>query len=305
MSKKMLSSFALLALSQACLAQLTPGFAQQPPSASTLLQQIPPAPPPLEATPRFEVQRASPAVTPGQDTATIVVRSLRITGAIAYSEAELLAVTGFIPGSALTLLALRQMTARIADHYHRNGYFVAQAYLPAQEIKDGSVTIAVMDGKYGKVTLNNTSNVSSDLANDLLSGLNSGDAITTEPLENRLLLLSDLPGVTVKSTLVPGDSLGVSDLLVDMMPGRSVTGSIDADNAGNRYTGANRIGATVNFNELTGHGDTAMLRAVTSGPGLTYVIGAYQMQLGKARLGASYSALEYSLVDRSINIEVN
>ena len=305
MSKKLLSPFVLLALSQACLAQLAPSFAQQPPSAGTLLQQMPPAPPPLEARPKFEVQQASPPVTPEQDSATVVVSALRVTGAIAYSEAELLAVTGFIPGSTLRLADLRQMAARIADHYHRNGYFVAQAYLPAQEIRDGIVTIAVMDGKYGKVTLNNTSRVSSDLANDLLGGLGSGDAITTEPLETRLLLLSDLPGVTVKSTLVPGDSLGASDLIVDLTPGRSVTGSVDADNAGNRYTGANRIGATVNFNELTGHGDVATLRAVTSGPGLIYGIGSYQMQFGKARLGVSYSALKYSLIREFEGLQSN
>jgi hemolysin activation/secretion protein len=305
MSNKILSPLVLLALSQACFAQLAPSFAQQPPSAGTLLQQIPLAPVPLEAKPGIEVQKVSPVVTAEQDSATIVVKKLRVTGAIAYSETELLAITGFIPDSTLTLSDLRLMASRIADHYHRNGYFVAQAYLPAQDIKNGTVTIAVMDGQYGKVVLNNTSRVSSNLANNLLGGLKSGDPIMTNSLETRLLLLSDLPGATVKSTLVPGDSLGSSDLIVDLTPGRSVSGSIDADNAGNRYTGANRIGATVNFNELTGQGDVATLRAVTSGPGLTYMIGAYQMQLGKTKLGISYSALKYSLIREFESLESN
>lgn len=73
---------------------------------------------------------------------------MRVTGAIAYSEAELLAVTGFILGSALSLSDLRLMASRIADYYHSHGYFVAQAYLPAQDIKDGVVTIAVIEGQY-------------------------------------------------------------------------------------------------------------------------------------------------------------
>jgi hemolysin activation/secretion protein len=284
---------------------LAPSFAQQPPSAGTLLQQISPAPAPLEANPKFEVRPASPPVTAAQDSATIIVNTLRVTDAMGYSESELVAVTGFIPGSALTLSDLRLMATRIADYYHRNGYFVAQAYLPAQDIKDGVVTIAVMVGRYGKVVLNNRSNVSSGLANELLGGLNNGDLITVDPLENRLLLLSDLPGVTVQSTLTPGDSMGASDLMVELTPGRSVSGSIDADNAGNRYTGANRIGVTVNFNELAGQGDVATLRAVTSGPGLTYVIGAYQMQFGKARLGVSYSALKYSLLHEFESLQSN
>ncbi len=69
-----------------------------------------------------------------------------------------------------------------------------------------------------------------------------------QPVESPLLQLSDLPGVSVKSTLVPGASVGASDLIVDVSPGQRVTGSIDADNARNRYTGEERLGGTANLN---------------------------------------------------------
>ena len=115
------------------------------------------------------------------------------------------------------------------------------------------------------------------------------------PLENRLLLLSDLPGVRIKSTLSPGISSGLSNLIVDITSEQRVTGSVDADNAGNRYTGANRIGATVNLNNPAGFGDIATLRALTSGSGLNYVRASYQMQWGKTKVGAAYSNLEYAL----------
>ena len=140
-----------------------------------------------------------------------------------FSEAELLAVTGFRPESELTLAELRGMASKIALHYHTHGYFVAQAYLPAQDIKNGAVTIAVIEGQYGKVSLRNQTKLSDALANGLLDGLNSGDTIAIAPLESRLLLLSDLPGVNVKSTLVPGASVGTSDLIVDVTPGQRVT----------------------------------------------------------------------------------
>jgi hemolysin activation/secretion protein len=217
----------------------------------------------------------------------------------------LLALTGFKPGSELTISDLRAMASRIADFYHRKGYFLAQAYLPAQDIKDGIVTIAVMDGQYGKVSLNNQTNVSGKLANGLLGGINSGDPVTSAPLESRLLLLSDLPGVKVNSTLVPGAAMGTSDLIVNLTPGQRISGSIDADNAGNRYTGANRLGATVNFNEPTGNGDVASLRALTSGPGLNYLRGSYQMQFGKAKVGVAYSALRYELSQEFESLRAN
>jgi hemolysin activation/secretion protein len=74
-----------------------------------------------------------------------------------------------------------------------------------------------------------------------------------------------------------------------------VNGSIDADNAGNRYTGENRIGATINVNNLAGQGDVASVRVLSSGEGLNYARVAYQMQLAKATVGVAYSWLNYKL----------
>jgi hemolysin activation/secretion protein len=279
------------------LLALSPGvFAQQLPNGGSQMQQIPPAPIPEKAVPKVEFQPGGVLATPtAADSQKITVKRLSVTGAKAYSEAQLLAVTGFQPGSELTLSDLRAMAARIADYYHRNGYFVAQAYLPAQDIKDGAVSIAVIDGQYGKITLRNQTNLSDGLANDLLGGINSGDPITSAPLENRLLLLSDVPGVNVKSTLVPGATAGTSDLIVDLTPGKRISGSIDADNAGSRYTGQYRVGATVNLNNPTGHGDVASLRVLTSGSGLNYARASYQTRVGKATVGAAYSHLRYVL----------
>ncbi|NDP38542.1 MAG: ShlB/FhaC/HecB family hemolysin secretion/activation protein [Rhodoferax sp.] len=277
------------------LLALSPAVFAAPPDAGSQMQQIPPAPIQRPAEPGIDFKPISPAAMAAPDNARITVNQLRVTGAKVYSEADLLAITGFKAGSELSLTDLRGMAARIADHYHRNGYFVAQAYLPAQDIKNGIVTIAVIDGQYGKVALNNQTNVSNALANNLLSGLNSGDVVASGPLENRLLLLSDLPGVKVNSTLVPGATVGSSDLLVNMTQGPRISGSIDADNAGNYYTGEYRIGATVNYNEPLGLGDVASLRVLTSGKGLNYARGSYQLQLGKATVGVAYSALEYEL----------
>jgi hemolysin activation/secretion protein len=280
--------FALLALSHGV-------FAAQPPSAGSQLQQIPPAPVPQNTAPSVELKDGTLPAAPESGGEKIIVNSLKVTGEKAYSEAVLLSVAGFKPGSELTLSDLRTIAMKIADYYHRNGYFVARAYLPAQDIKDGVVTIVVIEGRYGKITLRNESNLSDGLANHLLGGLNSGDPVASTPLESRLLLLSDLPGVRVKSTLTPGASAGESDLLVDVTPGQRVTGSVDADNAGNRYTGEYRAGATVNLNNPTGHGDVASLRVLTSGPGLNYARASYQMQFGKAKVGVAYSYLAYAL----------
>ena len=290
MSKIRLFTVALLALSPNAFAQI-----QLPPSTGGQIQQIPPPPVLEKAVPEIRIEQAKPTAVPASDQVKILVESLHVTGQTVYSEAELIAVTGFSPGGELTLSGLRGMAAKIADYYHRNGYFVAQAYLPAQDIKDGAVTIAVLEGRYGSVTLRNQTKLSDAQANGLLDGLNAGDAIAIAPLENRLLLLSDTPGVNVRSTLAPGIEVGTSDLIVDVTPGRLVSGNVEADNAGYYYTGEYRVGATVNINNPTGHGDVASFRVLTSGQGMKYGRASYQAQFGKLTAGIAYTALEYRL----------
>jgi hemolysin activation/secretion protein len=265
------------------------------PNAGGQIQLIPPAPALERALPEIRIEESTDPARPAPDDTRILVRSLQVTGQSAFSEDELIAATGFVPGSELTLTELRIMASRIADHYHRNGYFVAQAYLPPQEIRDGVVTIRVLEGRYGEIILDNQSALSDARARRLLDRPSAGDAITIAPLERRLLLLSDLPGVDVRSTLTPGAEVGESDLIVELTPGRRVTGSVEVDNAGNYYTGRARAGASVNFNNLVGIGDVASLRVLTSGSGMQYGRAAYQIPLGNATVGAAYSAMDYEL----------
>ena len=287
MMKITLFAVAVLAAAPTVFAQTPAGGAQ--------LQQIQPPPARPKSVPDLRIidKHASPA--PEEHGARFPLRSLRVSGATRFSEAELIAASHFHPGAETNLAGLRSIADQISKFYNRHGYFVAQAYVPAQDIRDGAVTIVVVEGHYGKIGLRNSSRVSSGVAGGILAGVGTGDVVVSPPLERRLLLLSDLPGVVVKSTLGPGEAVGTSDLLVDLLPGRRVTGSVEADNAGNRYTGEYRAGGTVNFNEPLGWGDVASLRVLTSGSGLAYIRGSYQGQIRSATVGVAYAHLSYRL----------
>lgn len=300
--KLKLMAFVLIVSSAGAFAAQLPA---QLPSAGSQLQQIPSAPTPDKVAPQLRIEQDDVPVARPADDATITVNSLHVVNAREFSEAQLIATTGFKPGSELTLSALRGFATQIANYYHSRGYFLAQASLPAQDIVDGAVTIAVIEGQYGKVILRNQSSLSDGLARQLLHGLNGGDTITIAPLESRLLQLSDLPGVNVKSTLVPGASVGASDLIVEVTPGQRLSGSIDADNAGSRYTGAYRSGVTLNINNPFGHGDVATLRAFTSWDGLNYGRAAYQRQFGRADVAVAYTALDYELGREFDNLQAH
>jgi hemolysin activation/secretion protein len=127
----------------------------------------------------------------------------------------------------------------------------------------------------------------------LLQGIKKDDVVTTAALERSLKLLSDLPGVVVKSTLMAGEAPGTSSLVVDVTPGKLITGRVEYGNPGNEFTGKNQVSNTLNINNPLGLGDVLSVQALTTGKGLNSGRVSYQAQIGEARVGASLSALAY------------
>ncbi len=286
--KTSLVAIALFALSQNALAV--------PAGIGGTIQQIPQAPELQKPAPNLPTRQSEPSTSTLPEGPKFLVNSLHVTGATRFSEAELIAATGFKPGSELNLADLRAFASKITALYDQAGYFVAQAYLPPQDVTDGNVTIAVIEGHYGKVKLDNRTKVSDGVFDDVLDGLDSGDPVIAGPLERRLLIISDIPGVDVNSTLAPGSDVGSSDLTVGVTPGARVSGSVEADNAGNPYTGVYRIGGSANLNEPLGIGDvlSARILASTTG-GMKYARASYQAQVEDGTVGVAYAYFDYRL----------
>jgi hemolysin activation/secretion protein len=234
------------------------------------------------------------------------VQSLQVTGETRFSAAELVAVAGFQPGQQFTLYDLQVMAAKITNYYNQRGYFLARAYLPPQDITDGVVTIAVIEGRYGQIGVRNQTNVSDVVLVRILGGLNPGDTVESAPLERRLLIMSDLPGVRVNATLAPGAAVGTANLVVGVTQGPRIDGDIEADNWGNPYTGVYRVGGTINWNEPFGIGDVLSLRTMESTTGgMDYLRVSYQAQAGDATVGAALTGFRYHLGKQFTSLDAN
>jgi len=282
------------------IAAVTPhAAAQTVPDAGSLLQQIKPTLPPVPSsngtglTVMPEASAALPASAP------FVVQRIEITGNQRVATATLHALVADAEGSSLDFPALGRLAGRITAYYRAQGYPLARALIPAQTIRDGVVVVQVVEARYGKVQLDNQSQVSDALLQSTLSGLRSGQDITQAEMDRGLLLLSDIPGVAVNATLRPGDAVGSSDLQVDVGAAPAVTGYGLADNYGSSYTGRARLSGAVLVQNPLHHGDTFTASAVSSGRNLNYGRVAYESLLNGqgSRVGGAYSALDYTLGD--------
>ena len=291
------SHYASVPLATAMLLVLGMDVLAQPvPTAGSQLLQIPALPTkPTTSSTVMGAPEASNQSTSRSDVRRLRVVGIRFTGASALTETELIQVSGFVPGQRYSFAELHEFAARITSHYRSLGYFLAQTYIPSQDVTEGLVQFQVVEGQYGTIKLTNPSRMSDHVAGHVLESLKSAGAVTAPDLERRLLLLSDLPGVKVKSVLVPGASTGTTDLQVDISDGRTFGGTVEADNHGNLFTGTQRAGASVFFNQPAGIGDLATIRALTSGADLTYGQATYQAQLGGLTAGMSLADLRYKL----------
>ena len=290
---------ALSALTLALCAS-TAVFAQTPPApdAGRVLRDLQQAPVPL--TPQIAPlppapSQADQALT---DEATVRVQAFTITGNQALPTPELQALVADLIGREQGLSQLNAAAARITAYYRERGFAVARAYLPAQDITSGAVTISVIEGRIASQRLTNKSRLSDASAQAYVGQLKDGEVIRSSQIDRGLLLLQDTPGVgNSRATLQPGASVGTSELLIELDPANAFNGNLALDNYGSRYTGEYRLGGNFNLVSPLKIGDQLSFSALSSGSNLHFGRLAYQLPVDSdgLRVGAAYFDTRYKL----------
>lgn len=229
--------------------------AQMQPNAGSLLNEQKPVqtvPPKGKAV----LPQLAEPVSTSTDTSPIEVKRLRVLGSTVFPTEILEALVADLAGQQRSLRELQMAAARITAHYRRAGYTLARAYLPQQKMQDGVVIIEVLEGKLEKVQIDNASRLSDAVVQARLSAVKTGEPFNKSATDRALLLLSDTPGAgEVDSRFAPGSQRGESVLVTKLEGGPLVSGRVEADNHGGRYTGRNRLGASADLNSALGYGE--------------------------------------------------
>jgi hemolysin activation/secretion protein len=303
----------------ACLAVVSSSFAQSAaPAPGNILNDLERSLPSQPITSPEGVQIEIPDA-PELSSATadtlITVRGYRISGNTAFETEALLALIAERTGE-MSLAQLSAIADELTTHYRSHGYPLARAYLPQQEIEEGIVTLAVLEGRYDQIAANNTARVSDrrvarTLQNSMcVAGENcKGALIARRPLERGLMLLNDTPGAQAAARLSPGEAVGTSTLTVDASADPLVSGSLQLDNGGSYYSGVARALGALWVDSPFGYGDqiTAQAGASTVHGQLYYAALGYGVPLGYSgtRLGVRGSYLEYELGDRYESLDAH
>jgi hemolysin activation/secretion protein len=193
---------------------------------------------------------------------------------------------------------LMQVVEAVEAHYKAAGYFLAQAYLPPQKIKDGSIEITISEGKLGEFRLEGESRVDAEVIFKYLDRLPKGEAVTMPPVERQILLINELAGGQATLDFQAGEAPGTTDIALNQKPEALITGRVDISNHGSPSTGKKRAGLNLNANSPLNLGDrlSANIMGTDTGNLSSYNL-RYELPVGGdgLHISAAASLAEYSL----------
>jgi hemolysin activation/secretion protein len=244
-------------------------FAQVPGIGGAVKQA---APPPAETPAKKEVPPAPVIVEEGDkpfslpEGEKIFIKDFKLEDSEPADEAALSALLAPYKGRDLTMAEITEAANKVTLFYRNKGYLVAKAYVPKQDARDGILTIKVIIGNYGKLSLKNTSPVRDFLVQGVFEKARDvSSAVRTDSLERAMLLVRDMPGCKIPTvTIAPGTVPGTSDFEVSVDTSQRVNGYLMGDNQGSKYTGKNRLYGGIDVNSPFGIADKFSASAMTS-----------------------------------------
>lgn len=200
-------------------------------------------------------------------------------------------------GRETTLTELNAALARVTAYCRSHGYPASAAYLPAQDSKDGKVTVKVIPGRYGEIKLDNHSRLKDKVARQLLRGLQPGSIIRSSKLETALYSISDVSGTRAVGVLAPGKAFGTSDVTVRIEDGKPTNTVLYAENYGAKSSGRYRYGLQHTVYDVGGTGGRLGLGTLISNSHMHNYYANYEMPVGRggSTLGLGLSQMDYKL----------
>ena len=189
------------------------------------------------------------------------------------------------------------LLAELADYARSHGYPAAAAYLPPQSHGDGTLSIRILAGRYGKIRIENSAAISDAQLKRLAHALKEGAPIEGKPLETALYNISALGGIEAAGLLSPGAAFGTSDLTIRAKDGKRQSYVLYSENYGSETSGRYRFGLQSTFENLTKSGDRLNLGVTLSNKDLHNYSISYSHPVGAdgTVLGLGVSRMDYEL----------
>ena len=224
--------------------------------------QVPAVP---KATPEFLLPEAERQKAREQEAPlTLVLTDVVVEGATVYPETAWRPLYAQHLGQDISLDVVFELAEAITAKYRNDGYVLSRAVVPPQTITGGIVRLRVVEGYIHTVRIEGTVRGRRALLEAYAEKLEQARPLALAALERYVLLVNDLPGVTVAAVLGPAPATPGASELVLKLTDRAADGFLRVDNRGTRFNGPGQVWLGVGSNSLFGQYERLTGRVVVT-----------------------------------------
>lgn len=156
-------------------------------------------------------------------------------------------------GHCLGVGEVTEILALVTKDYIEQGYITTRAYLPSQDLRQGTLLIDVVEGRIEQFRIEDGGKHSVPQSG-AFPGL-EGQVLNLRDLEQGIDQINRLQSNNAKLAVEPGTVPGGSTVVVRNEAGRPVHLFLSADNQGQEGTGTRQGSATITLDNLAGLGE--------------------------------------------------
>lgn len=178
---------------------------------------------------------------------------------------------------------------------------LARAYLPEQDVSDGLITIQIVEARFAGLRTNEYTSelVGVEVVESYFEKAQAvGQPLRVNKLDRAILLVDDLPGISILGTLEPGQTEGETALFVQAKDEPRFVGDLGYDNTGSRSTGSHRLTLNMSINSPGQRGEILSANGIhTQGSDYGRLYLNVPDGFDGLRLGFSVSTLTYKVIN--------
>lgn len=203
--------------------------------------------------PRTHIEVPAPSTQKGQGEGCRQIDHIELQDAVHMSKAEEAELVKPYVGKCLGVDEIQKLLSDITAFYINKGYVTTRAYLPAQDLSKGTLTIKIVPGKVSRLETDKKETRLYHLGN-VFPGV-VGNDLNLRDFEQGIDQINRLLSNNAAIDIRPGALAGTSDVVIKNTPGFPWHLNLTADNYGASNTGRNQLGATASLDNLTGFND--------------------------------------------------
>lgn len=261
-------SWLLLIIATVCIAQI--GATPPPvPSAGVVERELEKE---YEGKP-LEPNKAAPAIQidiPKEklelpDDGKVMVRQIEIKGNESIATDKIMSHVDPFLNRDLSLRDMYALCDVIDRYYAQQGYFLARAYPPAQDIDNETLLIEVIEGKLGNIEIVGNKYYTESFIRSYFTPLQD-KPLRYDDFVRALMLLNDNSDLVAGAVFEKGKEFGYADVIVRVNDARPVHLYLNGNNYGRDLTTNARAGGRFDWGNVITQGDKLSVAEVVGFP---------------------------------------